>query len=747
MRSQFRTILLITSLAALPAAQTAQSAVKGIVLDASAAPVPGARVECGSHTAMTGPDGRFHIDNTDGCRGFISAPGLETREIELTSAGENRVELRVAGVVERIVVSATRHETTMEAAGVSATVITRSELQQRALPMISDVLRETSGLQVSSTGRVGSLTSIYTRGAQRTGTMVLIDGVPANDPGGEYNLAHLTSSMIDKIEVVRGPESALFGAEASAGVVQLFTRRGDPEATRPRGSLSYERGSFQTDRWAANLMGGNGTRLDYALGAEQYHSAGEFANDFYRNTSGTANVGFRLAQSTQLRGVFSSVDSVLGAPGQVGFGLVDNDAHETNRDTSLSLRLDDARGSRYFQRFTFGYHRMRDLYTDLNCDGPYDLAAIVRDSYAPEQRTYLVRLLDPANIPAVLPVGTRLVSQSVTLYPSDPFLSATSRKRAGYQGDWEQPGGPMVFGYDYERQEGDISSQQVARNNHGLFLHKQHTLMQRIFLSGGLRYEHSSAFGQKFTPRGAVSFLVAGEHGPLTSTIFRVSAGRGITEPSLIQNFAKEWYYAGNADLRPEKTSSYEAGLVQEWLGRRARTEVSVFHNSFKDLITFVSLPAPVWGSWDNVGRSRARGIEFTGRVRAAGPVTFSGSYMRLWTRIIDSYSPASLSTGIGQELGRRPAHSGTVSMSVTPKRWWFQTGATFTGERQDYEYYLGVSRNPGYQNVYAACSYQINPHLAPYLRVENLLNSRYDEVWGYSCRARGIRGGVRFEW
>ncbi len=747
MAGYFRSLILVTSMAATVAADPTQPAITGTVYDPSARPIRGARVECGSQTAVTGLDGRFTFPGAERCRAVITASGFEVREVEIAAPGDFRVDMTVAGVVERIIVSATRYETTTEEAGVAATVLTRSDLERRAFPTVPDLLRETPGLQVTTTGRQGALTSVFTRGGQRTGTMILIDGVPVNDPGGEYNLAHLSSSDIDRIEVVRGPESALFGAEASAGVVQLFTRRGDPENKMPRGSLSYERGSFQTDRWVASLLGGSGARLDYALNAEQFHTAGEFSNDYYRDTTGSANVGFRFSSNTQLRTVFRTSDSVLGVPGQVGYWLVDQDAHETNRDSTLSLRLDDARGSSYLQRFTFGYHRVRDLYVDERLDGPYALAALVLDVRVPEPRTYLVRLLDPNHLPDVPPAGTRLVSQEVTLFPFEPFLSATSRSRAGYQGTWEQPGGPMVFGYDYERQEGDVSARAVERNNHGLFLHKQQTLAGRVFLSGGLRMEHSSAFGRKVTPRGAASFLLAGEHGPLSSTLFRVSAGRGITEPSLIQNFAREFFFAGNPDLRPEKTSSYEAGLVQEWFSRRARTEVAVFHNSFQDLITFVSLPPPVWGSWDNVDRSRARGVEFSGRVKATNDIMFGGSYMRLWSRIIHSNSPNHPFTGIGQELGRRPEHSGSVSMSIAPSRWWFQAGAILVGERQDYDYNLGVTRNPGYQNVYAACSVRLNRHLSPYLRADNLLNSRYEEVLGYSSLSRGIRGGLRFEW
>ncbi len=151
----------------------------------------------------------------------------------------------------------------------------------------------------------------------------------------------------------------------------------------------------------------------------------------------------------------------------------------------------------------------------------------------------------------------------------------------------------------------------------------------------------------------------------------------------MLQNFARDPYFTGNPDLRPEKTTSYEAGLVQEWFGRRARTEVAVFHNSFDDLISFVSLPPPVWGSWRNVDASRARGLELSGRARLSGSVTLTAAYTRLWTRVIRSGSPASPFYAVGQELARRPGNSGSLSLVrdaaalVAPggRRGWWASG------------------------------------------------------------------------
>ncbi|MFB3776633.1 MAG: TonB-dependent receptor domain-containing protein [Bryobacteraceae bacterium] len=746
MRRQLASFLPMAALTWTLSAQS--SGIQGTVLDPDERPIPGARVECAGRMAVTGADGRYSFPDAGRCQAVITATGFERLRVELAEGDEAPVKLKIAGLVERVVVTATRHETTAEEAGVAASVLEAADLAVRQYPAVPDLLRELPGLQVTTTGRRGGQTSLFTRGAQRTGTLVLIDGVPVNDPGGEFNLAHLTSADIDRVEVIRGPESALFGAEAASGVVQLFTRRGDVEQRPPMGSVSHEWGSFGSNSWQANLLGGTGSRADYALQTSRQQTSGEFANDGYRNVTGSANLGLRLSEATQIRGVVRITDAVTGVPGQVGYGLFDLDAKETNRDSSVSLRLDDVRGGNYAQQVSFAYHRMRDLYSDSQMQGPYAVAALVRDVLVPRPRTYLVRMLDPSQPLPATPPGMRLVTQDVTLYPmSEPFLSATSRKRAGYQGTLRGTGTVLVFGYDYERQEGEISASGVARDNHGLFLHGQRTLGGRLFLAGGIRTERSSAYGTKLAPRGAVGLQVAGQHGPLSSTFLRLSAGRGITEPSLLQNYARDPYFVGNPNLRPEKTASYEAGLAQEWFGRRVRTDVAVFQNSFSDLIAFVSLPPPVWGSWENLESSRARGLEMSGKARLSGSLIFAAAYTRLWTRVLRTGSAASPFYGEGQELARRPGNSGSLSLSYSPGRWWFTAGAVLVGERQDSDYVLGVTRNPGYQNVRIAASYRVSRHVSPFLRAENLLNSRYQEALGYSSLSRSITGGVRLEW
>jgi len=724
----------------------AQPAVQGVVVDPAGGAIAGARVECAGRQTRTAADGRFLIADVAECDAQIEAPGFETKQLKIVGSQPVRIRLELAALAERVVVSATRRETNLEEAGLAGEVLTRADLTARQYPNVAELLRELPGAHVTRYGRPGSLTQVFTRGGQRTATLVLLDGVPLNDPGGEINLAGLSTAFLDRVEMVRGPGSALFGAEASSGVIQLFTQRGDPERSWPRTRLSYERGSFSTDRWIAGLSGAAGTRLDYSLGAEQFHTAGEFPNDFFRNTYGTANLGVRLSAATQLRGLLRGGDAALGTPGQVGYGLINYDARQLTRDWLASVRLDDVRGSRYAQRAAFGYHRLRDLFIDNGVGGPYRVAALVRETTQPVRRVYLVRLVDPDLPASAIPPGMRLERRNVTLFPMDPYRWEASRARAGYEGSLTAAGGAAIFGYEYERQQGHVTGRDVDRNNHGLFAYRQQSVGGRLFLSGGLRMEHSSAFGAKWAPRASAGIRLAGEHGPLSDTFLRLSAGRGITEPSLIHNYARDPWFVGNLALRPERTRSLEAGLVQTWLGRRLRTEVAAFDNSFRDLIVFVFLPWPEPSTWRNVEASRARGLEVSAQARLLPPLLLTGQYTHMRTRITESSSPNSLFTGVGQELARRPRHSGSLTLSWTPRRFLFQTGAVLMGERQDNDLF-GVTRNPGYQNVYAALTWRGPGALAPFVRVENLLNARYQEVLGYSNLARSVTAGVRLEW
>ena len=306
----------------------------------------------------------------------------------------------------------------------------------------------------------------------------------------------------------------------------------------------------------------------------------------------------------------------------------------------------------------------------------YDVTAVVQVNPFPDPRTYFVGLAPPGATSSA--PGTIIVPGDGTVYASSGF-TFTDRVSTGYQGTLSHRGGALVFGYDYERQAGIISATDVARDNNGAYVHEQYALTSRIFVTGGARLEHSSTFGNKFTPRGTVTFRLPAE------TDFRLSLARGIKEPALIENFARESFYVGNPTLRPEKTDTFEAGLSREWFRGRVRTELSYFRNRFTDRIEFDFSKTPA--TWENIDRSWARGVELAGSAKVWRFVNVSANYTKLYTRNVTNLTDP--------EMVRRPRNSGTVSLELTPRRWSLMAGARFVGERPEDDFvFYAINRN-----------------------------------------------------
>lgn len=704
--------------------------VRGVVSDPTGQPVPGATVTCATETQSTDATGAFELPKP--CDATIAKPGFAAQKVSLAGAN-NSITLQLAPTSDRVVVTATGSPVALEEAGVAADVFTAADFAAPHAAFVEDLLRDVPGLNVVQTGSNGGETSLFARGGESDASLLLLDGVPITEPGGSIDLAHWSSAGFDRMEVVRGPESALFGAEASSSVIQLFSKQGDVEDTTPHGSFTYERGSFATDHWNGTFDGGLAQRIDYALTADQFRSTGEYPNSAHRVTSGMGNVGFRITDHTQLRAVFHEYDAYTGDPGQVAYGLTDYLANERVRDSTVSVRLDDQRGRRFHQHLLFGYHRYRDIFMDTSTQTD-DVAAIVRTVPGPSYPyTYLVGMANPSNPTA--PPGTQFIDSPYEFFPSSS-LELTGRTNATYQGTLTHRHGALVFGYEFERQDGVISGINASRYDNGFFVNEQYTLGSWIFLNAGARVQQSSTFGTEFTPRAAATFRLP------TNTYFRVSAGRGVKEPELLENFASETFYVGNPNLKPETTDSFEAGLFREWFTRRVRTEVSWFRNSFKDLIEFDEAVNP--GTWVNIDRAWARGAEFSGTAKLAGFVSLHGAYTLLDTRVVNDADPAQ----IGLQLVRRPRNSGSASIELARGRWTFDGGARFVGERQEQDFvFFAINRNPGYTFVFVDGSWKATKHLMPFVRVNNLLNADYQEVLGYPALSRNGAVGMRVTW
>ena len=707
--------------------------IRGVVLDPMGRPVPDAKVTCGSASATTDQVGTFTLAGDQACTAGATKGGFVAEPVSLKPGDGNTVTLALASQSERVVVTATGAPVALEEAGVAASVLTGSDIQVRNMHRVHDVLREVPGLNIVQTGSGGGTTSMFTRGGDSNASVVLLDGVPITDPGGSLNLAGLSTSGLDRIEVIRGPESALYGAEAASGVVQIFTKRGDLEATVPHGNLTYERGSFSTDHWTAGINGGLFQRIDYALTVDQLRTTGQFTNNAFRNTTGTANIGFRISDRTSLRGIFRSFDSFTGTPGLTGYRAYDLDGQSQDRDSAVGVRLDDSRGQRFSQKATFSYHRLRNLSRSDRSES-YQIAALTRTEPGTVPSTYFVRLVTPTTTPDP---GTSLVIRNYTAFGFSPSLNFTNRTSAGYQGTITHTGGAFIAGYDYEGQAGKITGLDVDRRNNGISLYEQYAWRNRIFIAGGARIEHSSIFGTYAAPRAAVTFRLP------TDTHLRVSLGRGVKQPTLLESFARNPFFVGNPSLNPAKTDSFEVGLTREWMDRRVRTEVSYFRNRFTDLIQFVSDPVTFIGTWANVARSRSRGVEASVTAKVTSIVIARASYTKLNTRILESPTRSD----IGLQLLRRPENSGSVSLQLAPKRWSAIVGARFAGNSRDGFNTFGINRISAYNVAFLSASWQATKNVTPFVGINNMFDEQYQQVGGFAAWGRNATGGLRITW
>jgi outer membrane cobalamin receptor len=263
-------------------------------------------------------------------------------------------------------------------------------------------------------------------------------------------------------------------------------------------------------------------------------------------------------------------------------------------------------------------------------------------------------------------------------------------------------------------------------------VHEQYALTSRIFATAGARLEHSSTFGNKFTPRAAVTFRLPSE------TYFRLSLAGGIKEPALIENFARESFYVGNPTLRPEKTDSFEAGLSRDWFGHRVHTGLAYFRNRFTDRIEFDFSQNPA--TWENIARSWARGVELSGSAKVWRFVSAHASYTKLYTHNFGNLTDP--------ELVRRPRNAGSVSLELAPRRWSIMAGARFVGERPEDDFiFSAINRNNGYENVFVNASFRVTRHVELHVRVDNALDEQYQEVLGYSALSRNAAGGLKLTW
>jgi vitamin B12 transporter len=609
------------------------------------------------------------------------------------SAGAQRTARDTARTAP-VVVTATRSPLAAERTPSSVSVITGEELRREGIATVADALRQVPGLALAQTGSYGGTTSLFIRGGESKYTKVLIDGVPVNDAGGAYDFASLTTDNVDRIEIVRGPASVLYGSDAVAGVVQLFTRAG---SARPRAELSArggQVGSYDVD----GAVRGSADVMTYSLGAARHGTNGFQAfNSGYLNN--VASGLFTVVQGAgDARLSFRYSDLAFHFPTDGSGQVVDSNA--VRYDDRLTLGLDA--GYRFVPaaevRLALTSNDQHGL-TDNQPDSPGDVGGYY---YTTADRSH--RRGADLRLNLELPASTRL----------------TVGGQVEHQ--WQEAATTSSFG--------DTPADPHTRRTSGGYAQLLYAPGEPFTLALGGRYEHNEQFGDFRTYRTAATARIA------AGTRIRASLGTAFREPTFIENFGGA-YVIGNPALKPEHALSADLGVEQD-VGESVTLGATWFSNSFRDIIDYkYSATEP---NYFNVARTRARGAELEARIALPAGFRADAAFTYLDTRVIDpgTSTTATATFAPGAHLLRRPMHVLDVGAGYHVPLGGLELRVLRVGTREDNYYAPDFTVShvtlPAYARVDLSGEIALAPAPRPVtatLRVENLFDAHYTDAAG----------------
>ncbi len=732
----FLTVFAVLFPVLTPHVSFAQSGVTGVVSDASGAAlsrvpvrlVDAAGVSQGS--TLTDATGRFTLPATcPACQIVAALPGFLTTTVTPAAGRDTRIVLAVAPIQESVVVTATRDAAPSSQVGASVTVFDADAIARRGDVLVGDLLRQAPGVAVVQNGGRGNVTSLFVRGGENNYTKVLLDGIPLNEPGGSFNFGGLTAGHFDRVELVRGAQSAVFGSDAMAGVLQLVTKRGRI-GTRPTFSAEVSGGGYGSEQLSGGMSGGS-TRLDYSLHASGYRTDNRVPNNRFESNTVSFTAGAVLTPALSMRVVGRIEDGSAGAPGQTAFGRPDMDAAFTQSHAVGGVTLEH-RTTRVTQRVSYALATSEQRSTNLRLDAPYT------PTY--EGRTSPFEFYDFA-------------------YDSG---SRFRRHHASYQADVRLAHGGVLPGaevftvaVDWDGERGTLRDYLSAiettpsRNNIGATIQHQH-ISGRLAVTTGVRFEDNASFGSAVVPRISAAVLVRRADGVVGATKLKANAGTGIKEPTLRQSFSLSPFDLGNPELKAERSRTIDLGIEQRLFADRAKVEVVWFDNTFTNQISTRTISfSPYTAQYFNVGQTDARGWELVTTVVPMNHVRVTASHTIVNSEIIDASSEFSDALAAGQWALRRPRHSGQAQVAFDRGRLSADLGAAWIGRRNDSDFSSlvpAITHADGYTLWRGQVAWQVVSQATAFVRFENLTDVDYMEPLGYQAWGRTVHAGLRLK-
>ena len=615
------------------------------------------------------------------------------------------------------VITATRVHVSTVAPTATTTVLRGDDLRAQGITRVQDALRLVPGATVVASGPTGSQVSLFLRGGNSSYVRVLVDGVTVNDAGGIVDLANITTDNLDRIEIVRGPASVLYGSDAVTGVIQLFTREG-------RGALATHAlvgdGTQASTRAEVGLSGGT-ARAGFSILGAHHATDGMLAfNNRYTNDVLSASLRLAPDMRTDARLMARWSGATYHYPTDYDGAVNDHNAEQT--DHRLMVSLDG--GHMFSDRLELRATLASNEYLPRSNDGS-DTNADTLGFYGYFSRSARTRRS------ADVRLNARIARRAMLTVGAE---AARDRERSSSLSLSEY--GPSAGGFE------------AARHNTGWYAQAIGDANDRVSYALGARLDQNSAFGSFTTTRASAAFTL----GPAVRA--RAAVGSAFKAPSFFENFATG-YTVGNAALRPERSQSAEIG-VDAFLADGAVTlSVTAYGQRFRDVIQYSgTAPKPGAPNYYNVAGAEANGAELELHWRAAAHTTITGAWSWTDTKVTKAGfdQTAGASYVKGARLLRRPAHTVTLGASQAFGHGGsVQLSALRVGERADRDYaaYPVVALTlPAYTKFDLSAIVPVRGihGLAFVARVDNALGAKYEEIARYRAPGTLAFLGLRFE-
>ncbi len=585
--------------------------------------------------------------------------------------------------LDAVVVVATRTPADIRTLGTAADLITPSDLSRQQITTPAAALGAVPGAPLFANGAPGSDISIFTRGSDSGQTLFLVDGIRLSDANTDYAVflggARLGST--DTIEIARGPQSTLYGSDAVGGVVSIRAQKGSGD---PSASIDLEGGSFGTVSGALDAQGAR-DKWAWSFTASGSHTANDRPNNDFDSGDVVLRLDRALSASADLGATLRGFEGRFGDPGDIFTN--DAYAHETENNWLGTVFADLRPAPDWSAHVTIGGQDRRYVAFD-GLPGVFASTTVVqnRRGVLDAQATYSGA------------AGHRATA-GVT-------LESESTRNNGY---------------------GDIDRRQTVM---AAFAEDEWSPLKSVFVTGGLRYDDFDTFGTSITGRATLAWLAADR-----SLKLRASYGTGFNSPSFLELYGVATGYAGNPDLRPERSRGGDAGLDWYLPGDAGVLSATWFANDYRDLIVFDFNVYP--GTTANVGKARTDGVELEAKVRLFSGVELHASYTYL--------NADDLTDGV--RLLRRPRNSGSADLWRDFERGWSAgAGVQVVAGREDVDAQTFLTVNdPNYAVARIYAEWRASRRLSLKARVENLLDRKYEPVNGYPALGLGAFGEV--EW